>query len=218
MTEAEQTRRTDSVAANAGPARALRRSVSVALGLIAAVAVAAGVYRHFAWPPAPVSAGGGTAVQLGGQRFVRHAAPRPLPAVAFTNGAGRPLSLAQFRGRVILLNVWATWCAPCRREMPTLDRLQAKLGGSDFEVVALSIDSDGPDAVRKFYDDLGIRHLRIYNDATTDSTTRLKIPGVPATLLIDRAGREIGRALGPAEWDAPDVIETLRAERAAAAK
>jgi len=89
--------------------------------------------------------------------------------------------------------------------------LQAKLGGPDFEVVALSIDQDGIAAVRKFYQEVGIKHLRIYNDPTADATARLNILGIPATLLVDRAGREVGRALGPAEWDAPDVIELIRA-------
>jgi thiol-disulfide isomerase/thioredoxin len=126
------------------------------------------------------------------------------------DGEGRSLTLADFRGRIVLLNLWATWCTPCREEMPTLDRLQARLGGTDFEVVALSIDHDGIAAVRKFYQEIGIKHLRIYNDPTTDATARLGVIGIPATLLIDREGREVGRALGPAEWDAPEVVETVR--------
>lgn len=195
---------------HAPPRSATRRRVFLALGLIAAIMLAGGTYRYIAGQSAPAGTEASDTLKLGGQRFVRHATPRPLPAVAFTDANGRAAMLAQFRGRVVLLNVWATWCAPCREEMPTLDRLQAKLGGPDFEVVALSIDNDGPAAVRKFYREVGIRHLRIYNDATTEATTRLSILGIPATLLIDRDGREIGRALGPAEWDAPDVIETIK--------
>jgi thiol-disulfide isomerase/thioredoxin len=209
VTESEERRPATGAAANTSE-RALRRGVSIALGVIAAAAVAAGAYRYLAPPTAPRGASAGATLTLGGQRFVRHATPQPLPAVAFTDGEGRGLSLAQFRGRVVLLNVWATWCAPCRKEMPTLDRLQARFGDWDFEVVALSIDAGGTVEIRKFFRQVGIQHLRIYNDPSTDVTARLNIVGVPATLLIDSAGREIGRALGPAEWDAPDVVEMIR--------
>lgn len=149
-------------------------------------------------------------ISLGGQRFVRWSAPKPLPAFRFSDQDGHPLTVEAFRGRVVLLNVWATWCEPCRKEMPTLDRLQANAGSASFEVIALSIDNDGVPAVRQFYRETGVRHLRIYNDATLDVTTRLGIAGVPTTLLIDRDGHEIGRALGPAEWDAPDVLAAIR--------
>ena len=187
----------------------MKRSVFSAIALIGAVLIVAAGYRFLAGGEATNPAAVGAGDTLGGQLFVRHATPRPLPAVAFTDGEGRPVSLAQFRGRTVLLNVWATWCAPCRKEMPTLDALQEKRGGPDFEVVALSIDNAGPAAVRKFYEEVGVRHLRIYNDATTQVTAALSVVGVPATLLIDREGREIGRALGPAEWDAPEVVEMI---------
>jgi thiol-disulfide isomerase/thioredoxin len=96
-------------------------------------------------------------------RFVVQAEPRPLPPLAFVDGDGKAVDLAQRRGKVVLLNIWATWCAPCRREMPSLDRLQASLGGDGFEVVALSIDqgAGGLAAVKAFYAELGLRHLRV---------------------------------------------------------
>ena len=188
-----------------------RRVAAVALGLIAAVGVAVVAYRYATGQSEGEGAGAGATVKVGGRDFIRWDSPRALPAVVFADENGREVTLEQFRGRVVLLNVWATWCVPCRKEMPTLDRLQAKLGGPDFEVVALSIDQDGIAAVRKFYQEVGIKHLRIYNDPTADATARLNILGIPATLLVDRAGREVGRALGPAEWDAPDVIELIRA-------
>src|SRR5918995_3017081 len=96
--------------------------------------------------------------------FVVHESLRPMPDIEFENGQGEALSLADFRGKVVLLNIWATWCAPCRREMPTLERLQAELGGPDFEVVALSIDRKGLPVVKEFYEELGLRELGMYVD------------------------------------------------------
>lgn len=176
-----------------------------------AAVVAGGVaYRYTGGAsPAPASDAGET-ISLGGQRFVRWQTPRSVPAVTFADRDGRVLVLEKFRGRVVLLNIWATWCVPCRKEMPTLDRLQAKLGGPDFEVVALSVDHEGVAAVRAFYREIGLKHLRIYNDPTLDVTTRLNVLGIPATLLLDRDGREIGRAVGPAEWDQADVIALIQ--------
>ncbi len=136
--------------------------------------------------------------------------PRPLPELRFVDGEGRPLTLADFRGKVILLNIWATWCIPCLREMPTLDRLQAKLGGPRFEVVVLSIDIGGVSVVKKFYRALRLEALGIYVDKTTRARTALGITGIPTTLLIDRQGREIGRFTGPAEWDSKEAIKTIR--------
>ena len=136
--------------------------------------------------------------------------PRPLPELRFVDGEGRPLTLADFRGKVILLNIWATWCIPCLREMPTLDRLQAKLGGPRFEVVVLSIDIGGIPVVEKFYRALKLKALGIYVDKTLRVQRDLGIVGIPTTLLIDRQGREIGRLAGPAEWDSPEAIKAIR--------
>lgn len=136
--------------------------------------------------------------------------PRPLPELRFVDGEGRPLTLADFRGKVILLNIWATWCIPCLREMPTLDRLQAKLGGPRFEVVVLSIDIGGIPVVEKFYRALKLDSLGIYVDKTLRVQRDLGIVGIPTTLLIDRQGREIGRLAGPAEWDSKEAIKAIR--------
>ncbi len=142
--------------------------------------------------------------------FVVHDEPLELPNITFQDGAGNTRQLAEFRGRVVLLNVWATWCGPCRHEMPTLDRLQAALGGADFEVAALSIDRAGIEVVRAFYGEIGIEHLEIYIDRHGGAMNELALVGLPTTLLIDRSGREIGRLIGPAEWDAPELLEFLR--------
>jgi len=135
---------------------------------------------------------------------------RAVPALQFTDAEGRDLSLADFRGKVILLNIWATWCVPCRREMPTLDRLQAKLGSADFEVLALSIDRQGLAAISPFFAEVEVKALRIYVDQSGQAAQTLDIVGLPTTLLIDRMGRERGRFAGPAAWDGAGSIETIR--------
>jgi thiol-disulfide isomerase/thioredoxin len=133
-----------------------------------------------------------------------------MPEIQFEDGQGTTLSLADFRGKVVLLNIWATWCAPCRREMPTLDRLQAELGGPEFEVVALSIDRTGLPAVREFYQEIGLETLPIYLDPSGKSQRELRVLGIPTTLLLDQEGNETGRLAGPAEWDSPEMVRFIR--------
>ncbi|MER8576591.1 TlpA family protein disulfide reductase [Mesorhizobium sp. M1338] len=149
------------------------------------------------------------------QNFAVQASPQPLPEIQFQDGDGQPKTLADFSGKVVLLNIWATWCAPCRKEMPTLDRLQAKLGGPDFEVVALSMDRGGPDKVKKFFAEIGIEHLALNIDTSAKAMFTLGALGLPMTLLIDRRGKEIARLIGPAEWDAPDMVDFIRSHFAA---
>jgi len=139
-------------------------------------------------------------------------APATVPDIRFQDAYGKPHTLSNFRGKVVLLNVWATWCAPCRKEMPALDRLQQKLGGTEFEVIALSIDSGGAAAVRQFYDEMGIRSLAVYVNPSMEASGKLRTVGIPTTLLLDREGRERWRKTGPAEWDSPEIIVSLRAK------
>ena len=149
-------------------------------------------------------------LQSSGPDLILNSPPRELPNLRFADGQGAPTNLAAFRGRVMLLNVWATWCPPCREEMPTLDRLQAALGGPNFEVVALSIDQGGMPAVQAFLRRAAIQHLRPYVDTFGDASSSLGAGGIPLTLLIDRDGREIGRKLGPAAWDHPRIVQMIR--------
>ena len=135
--------------------------------------------------------------------------PRPVPELRIQDDQGHDLTLADFRGRVALLNVWATWCVPCRQEMPTLDRLQARLGGKDFLVMALSIDRKGAEAVRGFYREVGVEKLAIYVDPSGKGSRSLAIPGVPTTLLIDRKGREVARKMGETQWDSPEMVSLV---------
>lgn len=136
--------------------------------------------------------------------------PRDLLSPPFVDGGGRNLTLADFRGRVVLLNIWATWCVPCREEMPTLDALQARLGGEDFQVLPLSIDRAGLPVVRRFYEEIGLQNLGIYLADSTRAMIALGALGLPTTLLIDRAGRERGRLVGPAQWDSPEVVAQMQ--------
>ena len=147
---------------------------------------------------------------VGPQGFMVWESPRDLPELAFEDGKGKPLTLADFKGKTVLLNIWATWCGPCREEMPTLDALQATLGGEAFEVVALSIDRKGIEVVQDFYTDVGIEQLRQYIDITGMAGTKLGAVGIPTTLLIDPHGDEIGRLVGATEWDSPEMTEFLK--------
>ncbi|MCW5641520.1 MAG: TlpA family protein disulfide reductase [Rhodoferax sp.] len=145
-----------------------------------------------------------------------HSRPRDLANLRFSDSRGSPTDLAAFQGRVVLLNIWATWCPPCREEMPTLDRLQATLGSAGFEVVALSIDRAGMPVVEAFFKRIAVSHLRPYLDTFGDAS-RLVATGVPLTLLIDIKGRELGRKLGPAVWDAPEMLALIRSHIPASA-
>lgn len=139
-------------------------------------------------------------------KFIVHAAPKAVADIKFQDADGKALSLSNYRGKLILLNIWATWCGPCRKEMPTLDRLQDKLGSSKFEVVALSIDRAGSGVVRTFYDEIGIKHLRLAIDPTMRVMRDLRVVGLPMTLLIAPSGKEIARLIGPAEWDTAEMV------------
>lgn len=144
--------------------------------------------------------------------FAMYAQPRAVPDVRFVDGKGQAVTLQDFRGKLVLLNVWATWCPPCRREMPALDRLQQQLGGPDFEVVALSIDQGQQSLylVQEFYLQTGIQSLGVYMDTSGDASRDLGVSALPTTLFIDREGREIGRKLGPAEWDSAEIVTLIR--------
>ena len=143
---------------------------------------------------------------------------RPAPELHFRDVAGRRLTLMDFRGKVVLLNIWATWCLPCRREMPTLDRLQQVLGGAHFQVVALSIDTGGALAIERYFESLGMHDLGVYVDSTMTAASALDITGTPTTFLIDASGREIGRHEGPAKWDSPGNEQFLRSFIAASTR
>ena len=136
--------------------------------------------------------------------------PRPAPAAGFAAADGSAVSLDSFRGRVVLLNLWATWCGPCVEEMPSLDRLQARLGGADFAVVAVSQDFGGLATVAPFYRRHGIAKLAIYTDSRNELSHKLGIQGLPTTMLFGRDGRAVGALVGGVAWDSPEAVALIR--------
>jgi len=142
-------------------------------------------------------------------------APFRLPDLAFKDAHGRDVTLADWRGQTVLLNLWATWCVPCRREMPALDALQAILGGADFQVVAVNIDTRDPQKPLSFLKDVGITHLAYYSDPSARAFEDLKTAGrafgMPTTVIVDRSGCGIGVMAGPAEWASDDGVKLMRA-------
>jgi thiol-disulfide isomerase/thioredoxin len=143
--------------------------------------------------------------------FIKHAQPKDIAAFGFADGTGAPLDLAHWKGRVVLLNLWATWCAPCRKEMPELSKLQALMGSPDFEVVALSEDLKGLEASAAFLKDSGAGNLALYIDQKATALAAVQTVGLPTTLLIDRNGKELGRLLGPADWASSEAQALVKA-------
>jgi thiol-disulfide isomerase/thioredoxin len=136
--------------------------------------------------------------------------PEPVPAISFTDRAGNEATLERYRGRLVVLNLWATWCVPCREEMPALDRLQAAVAKDNVTVVALAVDRGGAQAVDVFLAETPVEHLDVVIDQSARSARQLRAPGLPTTLVIDREGREIARVLGLALWDSDAAIERIR--------
>jgi thiol-disulfide isomerase/thioredoxin len=141
--------------------------------------------------------------------------PLKVPDLAFQDASGKPLTLENWRGRTVLLNLWATWCVPCRKEMPSLDALQAELGGPDFEVVTVNIDTRDPEKPKTWLKEVGVSKLAYYADPAAKTFQDLKAVGrafgMPTTLLIGPQGCEIGTIAGPAEWASDDAIALIKA-------
>jgi thiol-disulfide isomerase/thioredoxin len=141
--------------------------------------------------------------------------PKRLPELSFRDNGGRERALGEWRGRTVLFNLWATWCVPCRKEMPALDALQGRLGGPGFEVVAVNIDTRDPEKPKKWLQEVGTRHLAYYADPAAKTFQDLKAVGkafgMPTTLLIDAQGCELGVLAGPAEWASEDAVKLVEA-------
>jgi len=141
--------------------------------------------------------------------------PLRVPDLAFQDSAGKQVTLGHWRGRTVLLNLWATWCVPCRKEMPALDALEQRLGGPQFEVVTVNIDTRDPDKPRAWLKEVGVQKLAYFADPTAKTFQELKSIGrafgMPTTLLIDPKGCEIGTIAGPAEWASDDAIKLINA-------
>jgi len=144
--------------------------------------------------------------------------PQKLPDLTFTDAGGQPHKLSDFKGRTVLLNLWATWCVPCRKEMPALDALQAKLGDDKFQVVAVNIDTRNLDKPKAWLDEVGIKRLGYFADPSAKVFQDLKAIGkalgMPTTLLVDPNGCELGTMAGPAEWASDDGLKLIEAAKA----
>lgn len=146
------------------------------------------------------------------EKLVYSQPPKPMPDIAFTDAADKPHGLSEWKGKVVLLNLWATWCAPCKLEMPSLNRLQAKMGGDDFAVLAISLDRSGVAKPEQFLKSNALSELDLYIDRTSKLITQLQAPGLPLTLILNRDGEEVARLAGPAAWDherAEAIIQTI---------
>jgi thiol-disulfide isomerase/thioredoxin len=195
------------------------------VGLIGTLAVLAGVYGIDRLRSNPADAACQPAVTeaarlaplVHGEVAALTMAQKPfsVPDVAFKDAEGHDRKLDDWRGRTVLLNLWATWCVPCRKEMPALDALQGELGGPNFEVVAVNIDTRDPQKPLGFLKEVGIKHLAYYTDTSAhvyeDLKTAGKAFGMPTTLLVNHSGCEIGNMAGPAEWSSPDGVKLLQA-------
>jgi thiol-disulfide isomerase/thioredoxin len=151
-------------------------------------------------------AGAPDRTQLG--EFVPATQPVPAPGVSFSDSAGDTVSLSDFRGKLVLVNLWATWCEPCLREMPSLDRLQSRLGDR-IAVLAVSEDRGGSKAVKPFIAKLGLKSIKTYLDPKSAVGRAFEVRGLPTTLLIGRDGKVLGRVEGGAEWDSPKMLGVL---------
>jgi len=142
-------------------------------------------------------------------------APLKLPDLTFEDADGKPRKLSDWRGKTVLVNLWATWCVPCRREMPALEGLQTKLQGPDFEVVAINIDTRDPEKSRHFLKEANLTRLGFFNDQKAKVFQDLKAIGralgMPTSVLVDGQGCEIATIAGPAEWSSDDAIKLIQA-------
>jgi len=145
------------------------------------------------------------------KKLVFHSAAKPVPQIAFEDLDGTEASFASYRGKIVLLNFWATWCAPCRKEMPSLDRLNAEMGGEDFAVITLATGRNSPQGMRRFFEAEGIETLPLFKDPGKAIASQMAVLGLPITVILDREGHEIARLQGDAEWDSPSAKAILTA-------
>jgi thiol-disulfide isomerase/thioredoxin len=136
--------------------------------------------------------------------------PKPVPPISFTDRDGKAMTLLDFKGQLVVLDVWATWCTPCRAEFPRLDHLQAVLAEQGLKVVPISVDLGGRTPVDRFYTEVKVSALGEYLDPSGGSAKALGLRGLPTTLILDRQGFEIGRLEGEAAWDGPEMLALLQ--------
>ncbi|MCY3995124.1 MAG: TlpA disulfide reductase family protein [Rhodobacter sp.] len=145
------------------------------------------------------------------RKLVVHAEPKPVSGAAFWDEDGRELTLEGFRGRHLLLNFWATWCAPCREEMPALDALQREFGGERFQVVTVATGRHRPAAIRRFFESVGVTALPRYRDDGQALAREMGVFGLPVSVIVDAGGQEVARLQGGADWSSPGARAIVRA-------
>lgn len=184
----------------------------VGLGILGLALLALAVWAAWLWQRSPSPRVRLQPLAVGAMAgFEAFPVPRDLPGTAIAARTGQAVSLSGFRGRTTLVNFWATWCEPCRAEMPSLSRLQQALGGNSFAVVTVSLDLEGYPVIDPFLREIGVSNLPVYWDRSNLLTVELESKGLPMTILIDRTGRWIGRLDGPAQWDTPEALALLQA-------
>lgn len=146
------------------------------------------------------------------KKLIFHAEPKAAGTAAFqlADGAGT-MTLADYKGKVVVLNFWATWCAPCRVEMPHLSKLQAELGGPDFEVVTIATGRNSPTGIKAFFNEIGVENLPRHQDPRQKLAAEMGVFGLPITVILDAEGNEIARLRGDADWASESAFEVLRA-------
>ena len=140
------------------------------------------------------------------KKLTFHSTPKPTPDAPFFDPEGGMHSLADYKGKYVVLNFWATWCAPCRKEMPSLDNLQAELGGDDFQVIAIATGRNTQAGITKFFDKAEIKNLGVFLDPKQNLSRKMGVLGLPITVILDRQGNEIARLSGDAEWDSHSAL------------
>ncbi|MBE0453471.1 TlpA family protein disulfide reductase [Roseovarius autotrophicus] len=145
------------------------------------------------------------------RKLMFHAAPKPAPLTEYERADGTPGTLADYRGQHVVLNFWATWCAPCRAEMPTLANLQTELGNEAFSVVTVATGRNPPPAMRKFFDEIGVTNLPLHRDPRSALAREMGVFGLPVTMILDPDGNELARLTGDADWDSESAKAIVRA-------
>lgn len=145
------------------------------------------------------------------KKLVFHSTPKPAGTAAFLAKDGSEHTLDEFRGKITVLNFWAVWCAPCRKEMPSLDALEQALGGEDFRVLPIATGRNRMPAIEKLYADTGVEALPIYTDLPQTLSRQMGVLGLPVTIILDRDGAEIARMTGDADWNSDSAKAILKA-------
>ncbi|MEM9148428.1 MAG: TlpA disulfide reductase family protein [Pseudomonadota bacterium] len=179
------------------------------------LALSALLYAAIAGSANPAEAGDAAALRALAtghmSKLVVHETPKPAPEAVFYDETGAERQLAEFKGKVAVVNFWATWCPPCRAEMPSLDRLMGDIENEGGVVIALSTDFGGLSKPKAFYEEVGLAHLGLYHDRSRAVSREAAVLGLPVTLILDPEGREVGRLVGDAEWDSAEAIAVVRA-------